>query len=139
MTIYYGGDAFTRYYNEAEAARLVSEGSQIEAAVELYYHQEGQFPNQSNAIQELLNSDYLADAPKGNEDILGGDWIIDYDEGHIRSSVGSASDEAALEVCRAARRQLKRPDPENILQCDGSDSPGGVLHGLEPCCIRTPS
>lgn len=135
MTIYYGGDAFTKYSEEAEAARLVSEGAQVEAAVELYYRNNGQFPDNGDPMNELMDKDYLSHMPKG-ADFATGDWIVDYDEGQIRATVGAADDEEALDICRTARRQLKMPDWENVYKCDGSDYPGGRLSSREPCCIR---
>ena len=135
MTIDYGNDAFSKYKEEAEAGRLVSEGAQIEAAVELYYRNKGQFPDEGNPMQELMDTSYLTHAPRGAEYITG-EWIVDYDEGHIRATVGPSSDEDAMDICRTARRQLKMPSPEDVLQCDGSDSPGGKLSSREPCCIR---
>lgn len=135
MTIFYGGDVFSKYSEEAEAGRLVSEGAQIEAAVELYYRNKGRFPDKGDPMQELLDSDFLSHLPRGTEHVTG-DWIVDYDEGHIRSTVGSSSDEDALDICRTARRQLKMPDWEKVYLCDGSDYPGGSLSSREPCCIR---
>lgn len=137
MTVYYGTDVFSKYSDEAEAARLVSEGAQVEAAVELYYRQEGKFPDANNPVEELISSSYLSHRPKG-ADYITGEWVVDYDEGHIRATVGPSSDEEALEVCRTARRQLKMPDWETVYQCDGSDSPSGTLSSREPCCIRNP-
>ena len=135
MTIYYGGDAFSKYKEEAEAGRLVSEGAQIEAAVELYYRNKGRFPDDGDPMEELRASDYLSHMPKGT-DYVTGDWIVDYDEGHIRATVGPSSDEASMDICRTARRQLKMPNWETVYLCDGSDSPTGKLSSREPCCIR---
>lgn len=138
MIVFYGGDVFTRYHQEAEAGRLVNEGAQIEAAVELYYQREMAFPDGENAIDVLVDEDYLVSIPKGFGG-TNGDWTIDYEEGHIRSTVGSADDDDAISLCVTARRQLKIANPEDVKQCDGSDSENGRLHGLEPCCIRNPS
>jgi len=134
MTIYYGNDAFSKYKEEAEAGRLVSEGAQIEAAVELYYRNKGQYP-EGDPLEELKATNYLTHSPRGAEYITG-EWIVDYDEGHIRATVGPSSDEDAMDICRTARRQLKMPEWETVYQCDGSDSPNGKLSSREPCCIR---
>lgn len=134
MTIYYGNDAFSKYKEEAEAGRLVSEGAQIEAAVELYYRNKGQYP-EGDPLGELKATNYLTHSPRGAEYITG-EWIVDYDEGHIRATVGPSSDEDAMDICRTARRQLKMPEWETVYQCDGSDSPNGKLSSREPCCIR---
>lgn len=134
MVIYYGGDVFERYSNEAEAGRLVTEGAQIEAAVELHYRQTGVYPTDSDPIQQLLDTDYLSHRPVGREGISpDNQWAIDYEEGQIRSVIGTTSDEDAMDVCVTARRQVNFPDPENVLQCDNP-----ALNGLDPCCIRTP-
>lgn len=140
MLLFYGGDVFSKYNTEAEAARLVSEAAQIEAAVELYYRNNDRYPQadeNDSPIETLIEADYLTHAPLGdpggNPD---GQWTIDYDEGHILSRAGSASDEDVLLICKTARRQVNMPDPDNVLQCDGSDSPGGKLSSLDPCCIR---
>lgn len=144
MTIFYGGDVYTKYSVEAEAARLVNESAQIENAVEIFYVEKGRLPGQGeqdqnvDPIQSLIDSKYLSEAPKGNDDLTG-DWSIDYTEGHIHSTIGTIDSPAAMDVCHAARRQLNFPNPENVLQCDGSDSPGGKLNGLDPCCLRTPA
>jgi len=135
MTLYFGGDAFTKYSEEAEAGRLVSEGAQIEAAVELYYRHNGKFPDEGDPMNELMDKDYLSSMPLGTE-YTTGDWVVDYDEGQIRSTVGSASDDDAISICQTARRQLKMPEPEKVYKCDGSDYPGGRLSSREPCCIR---
>ena len=138
MIIYYGSDTFDRYYLEAEAGRLVSEGAQIEAAVELFYRQTDKYPKGADPVDELIASDYLTHRPLGMTETKDSEWEIDYDEGQIRTTLGSSSDEDAMDVCYTARRQLKFSNPENVKQCDGSDSPGGKLSGLEPCCLRTP-
>jgi len=137
MTTYYGGDVYTKYAVEADAARLVSEGAQIENALEIFYVEKGTLPEEGAAVDRLIEAKYLSDAPKGNDN-PSGEWFIDYSEGHIRSTVGSIEDPDAMEVCYAARRQLNFPDPETVYQCDGSDAPGGKLSGIDPCCIRTP-
>lgn len=135
MAIFYGGDAFSTYDEEAEAARLVSEGAQVEAAVELFYRNNDRYPDKGDAMGELIETKYLSQAPLGTKHETG-EWIVDYEEGHIRSTVGSAEDEEVLSVCQTARRQLHMPDWETVYQCDGSDSPGGKLSSREPCCIR---
>ncbi len=140
MLLFYGSDVFERYSTEAEAARMVSEGAQIESAVELYYRNNDRYPQADGAgspVETLISADYLTHAPRGDAGgNAGGQWTIDYDEGQILSRVGNVSDEEAMLICTTARRQVNMPDPENVLQCDGSDSPGGKLSALDPCCIR---
>ena len=136
MMFFYGGDVFGKYNEEAEAGRLVSESAQIEAAMELYYQNEGKYPA-GDAMDTLIEADYLAQPPHGYKDDANGEWVVDYDYGQIRSTVGAADDDAAISLCETARRQMSFPNPEDILLCDGSDSPGGKLSRLEPCCIKT--
>lgn len=137
MMVFYGGDVFEKYSQEAEAGRLVSEGAQIESAVELYYQKEGGYPRGADPVDTLIAEDYLSHRPMGVKGGTGGDWAIDYDEGLILSVVGSADNESAVKICETARRQMKFPNPEEVPNCDGSDSPNGSLSRLEPCCIRS--
>lgn len=136
MVVFYGGDVFGRYKNEAEAGRLVSEGAQVEAAIDLYHRTTESYPGGSDPVQTLIDSDYLTHKPKGAK---AGQWVIDYDEGFIRSSIGPSDDESSLDICRTARVQLKLPEAptdSGVYKCDGSDAPGGRLSSREPCCIR---
>ena len=138
MMVFYGGDVYFKYVNEAEAARLVGEGAQIEAAVQLYYQDHMKYPASrgDGGIQTLVENHYLDSAPPGDPNGSKGEWIIDYDEGQIRSRAGDVDDPEAQRLCITARRQLKFANPEKIYRCDGSDHPDGVLSRLEPCCIR---
>lgn len=140
MIVWYGGSAFDQGRINADAARLVVEGSQIERAEGLYRAQEGKrayVVNSANPLQALIDRRYLADKPLGDN----GRWIVDYGNRMIRADVGAADDTRALMVCRAARRAQKLPDRDAVFKCDGSDypypHPDGTLPATEPCCNWT--
>lgn len=133
MMMYFGGDAFSEASDKAEAARLISEGTQVDHAYDLFRAQEGRRPGNGTgvdtaALQDLLDKDYLAEAPVG----MASGWEIDHDRGVARSKLGLATDEEAQRICVAARKQLGLPDPENIKRCNDAN-----LSGAEPCCIMT--
>lgn len=137
MVYWYGGDAFDQGRIQAEAARLLTEGSQIERAVGLYRAQEGRTPdmvNHDDPMEALIQRRYLADRPIGDN----GRWFVDYSAGMIRSDLGAPDDVRALAVCRAARKSQNLPNPGQVYSCDGSDYPGahppGTLPAAEPCC-----
>lgn len=149
MMYFYGGDAFNNNELRAEAARLVSEGAQVEYAATLYYHQEGKLPGRlsdgnlsgSQAIDDLLDKKYLSSMPVGSKLVDSNPWEMIYGtDGMIYTTLGAQSDEAAMNICKEARRQLSLPDPDAVYQCDGSDYPGshpaGTLPDREPCCVR---
>ncbi len=149
MMFFYGGDAFNNSELRSEAARLVSEGAQVEYAATLYYHQEGNLPGRESdgsldgekALEDLLGKKYLTHMPVGSKLINSSPWDMVYGtDGMIYTTIGAEADENAINVCKEARRQLGLPDPESVYQCDGSDYPGshpaGTLPDREPCCIR---
>jgi len=136
--VYYGGDAFGNGRIEAEAGRLVSESSQVEAALELYYRQEGHYPRGDDPVEELIAAGYLTHAPLGTRTTLPDRWKIDYDAEMIRALLGTTDDDEAVNICLTARQQLDLPEANTasgVYRCDGSDSPNGRLAGREPCCI----
>lgn len=140
MVAWYGGSAFDQGRINADAARLLTEGSQIERAVGLYRAQEGRTPDVADSadpLKPLITRRYLADAPSG--DI--GRWFVDYTSNMIRADVGAADDSRALMVCHAARKSQRLPNPNMIYRCDGSDyplsHPLGSLPANEPCCVYT--
>lgn len=155
--IYYGGDAFGVNKTRAEAARLVSEGAQIQYATDLFVRQEGTLPGDGvseQALPDLLSKKYLQSVPVGvvNADGTRQPWTMEYSAtGMIYSRVGLQSDEAAMAVCREARRQLKYTDTVQsgpdagklmVYRCDGTDyrdaswRSTGTIPDREPCCIR---
>ena len=149
MMFFYGGDAYNESAAKAEAARLVTEGGQLESAVSLFQIQEGRLPGDGiglddKAMQDLIQKDYLTHRPAGARDKDGNEkiWTVDYDMGIIRSTVGPSDSEQAVGVCLQARKQLRLPTASTatgVYQCDGSDYPGnpGSLPGREPCCIAS--
>ena len=140
MIVWYGGTAFDEGHIQADAARLLTEGSQIERAVGLYRAHEGRTPdmvNRDDPMEALIQRRYLSDRPSGDN----GRWFVDYAAGMIRADVGAADDARALSVCRAARRSQGLPNPREVYRCDGSDypfsHPQGSLPANEPCCTWT--
>lgn len=75
MALWYGGEAFTDNSGKALYAKLMNNGQQIQAAVQLYSSHEGFFP--TGTSQQILNSlvdgNYLTMIPEGN-------WIIQQDK-----------------------------------------------------------
>lgn len=158
FVIFYGGDAFGEGATKSEAARLVGEGQQISYATDLFYRQEDRMPGQKSdgtldgalAIQELRDRDYLPIAPVGSKLTNVDGWKMEYGtDGMIYSKLGASTTEAALNVCRQARKQLEYKDPAldfdadgkiRVFKCDGSDynraHPAGTLPDREPCCIK---
>lgn len=138
FVVYYGGDAFGNGKIEAEAGRLVSEGAQMEAALELFYRQEGHYPTSEDPVAELMAAGYLSHEPLGTRTATVDRWRIDYDAGMIRALLGPSDSEESSSICLKARQQLELPvanTATGIYRCDGTDSPGGRLSGREPCCI----
>ena len=138
FVIYYGGDAFGNGHIEAEAGRLVGESAQMEAALELYYRQEGAYPTSDDPVAELIASGYLDYQPLGTRTTETDRWAIDYDVGMIRAKLGTTDHDETMDICLKARQQLDLPEASTstgVYRCDGSDSPGGRLAGREPCCI----
>ena len=134
MTVFYGGDAFNNGKTNAEAARLVVEGAQMERAVGAFVAQEGRRPGDgvTPALieEELIRKRYLREVPLGARQ----PWVIDYDNRMIHADLGAVENKQAKDVCLAARRQLDLPEPNKVFRCDGSDY-GGALPSREPCCI----
>lgn len=138
FVIYYGGDAFGNGHIEAEAGRLVGEGAQMEAALELFYRQEGHYPTSDDPIAELIAAGYLDFQPLGTRTTEADRWAINYDAGMIMARLGTTGSEESANICLKARQQLDLPAANTatgIYRCDGTDSPGGKLGGREPCCI----
>ena len=135
MVVFYGGDAFNSSQVRIEAARLNSEGAQLENAVSNYRARYGRHPanrgSHEQVLSELMSKKFLSDIPSGASD----QWVFDYPNGLIRSNVGTVEDENARAICREARAQQDLPDPDNIYKCDGSDHPNRALPANEPCCI----
>ena len=136
MMIFYGGDAFGDSSAEAEAATLITQSSQINAAFDLYKAQTGVYPGDTNgegAMDDLVEQDYLTTIPRppagGTYDR---DWKVDYQRGIARSTLGDTDDAAASLVCSKAREQMGFTD--NPKQCDDPS-----LTRLDPCSIMSAS
>jgi hypothetical protein len=75
MSIWYGGSVFTDNSGKAMYAKLMNEGEQIQAAVQLYAGREGFFP--TGTSQQILNSlvdgSYLTIIPPGH-------WLVQQDK-----------------------------------------------------------
>lgn len=141
MIFFYGGEIFGNASTRADAARLVSEGAQMEHAVALYQVQEGTLPGLRDkdgnliatgaeqteaAKRDLMTRQYMPIIPKGAQD----NWKVDYTKGIIKTTVGPASDKRNRDVCVEARRQLNFTNPEDVKACDDPN-----LNSREPCCI----
>jgi len=149
MMYWFGGTAYDETKAKADAARLVTEGGQLESAVSIFQIQEGRLPGDGvglddKAMKEMIEKQYLTHRPAGGRDKDGNEklWTIDYDMGIIRSTVGPANDEQSVGICVQARKQLRLPaasTPNGVYKCDASDYPGsnGTLPGREPCCIAS--
>jgi len=142
MIIFFGGDAFGHSSDKAEAATLINNSVQIQAAVQMYHAQEGTMPGAGSgvddaAMQALIAKKYLTHIPQGvrNADGTQSDWKIDWNYGIARSVLGPASDASgndtkATRVCKAARAQMHFSG--NPQRCDYKD-----IQPLDPCCIMT--
>lgn len=163
MMFFYGGEAFNGGDVKAEAARLVGEGVQIQAAFQAFRAQEDRTPGtgvgvDARAIKDLLCKEYLDQVPKGlNNDNVSyteaecanpsvvkegsSPWKVDYTRGIARSVVGNAyaddgvTKSRAYEICQAARREMKLITAANPepMSCD----PNSGISNAEPCCIMS--
>ena len=125
------GNRFSEAGNDAEAARVMSEGGQINRAFELYQINERQMPDGSGetgelnerVIAQMVTEGYLKSAPIGAE---GGKWHVSPQGGAVLASIGSGEESEA--VCRSARRQAGMTgDP---MQCADP-----AILARDPCCI----
>lgn len=125
------GERFSNASNDAEAARVISEGAQINRAFELYQLNEGHMPDGSGetgelnerAIDQLVSTGYLKNTPAGAQS---GRWHVGSEGGVVLSHIGSG--ESALAICTAARRQFGLNDePKTCSDPEISDT--------DPCCV----
>lgn len=134
--IFWGGSGFQDGKTKAEAGRLVSESVQMEHAVDMFERVEGYEPGNGQsgtpASQDLLTKKYMTNIPPGAVTNSAGDpssWTVDYDNKMIYSDLGT--DANATKICVMARRQLQRPNPEQIPACTPT------LGENEPCCTKS--
>jgi hypothetical protein len=135
------GERFTNSRNQSEAARFVSEGSQISKAYEMFRINEGAYPtgvDPSGAdydpvpdqarLVELKSKGYLKSIPKGvisGTNAANGAWYVDASAGAAYSLIGST--DSAKSICKEARKQIGLSGEP--LAC--SDS---ALTNSDPCC-----
>lgn len=156
MMFFYGGDSFTGSTDKSEASRLVGEGVQIQAAMQLYKAKLDKMPGDGNGVDatamwDLVCNDYLSSIPVGiNKSSApafdctpagranasaSSPWKIDYNYGIARSIIGPAltsngNEAKALRVCVAARKNAGLTgDP---LQCNDP-----AISNSDPCCIMS--
>jgi hypothetical protein len=136
------GPRFSNSKTDAEAARYMSEGSQISKAYEMYALNEGVYPNglddkgvaldtsgkdetQSKLIQ-MKNKGYLKSIPMGGTGTNAQQiWYIDDSKGAALTLVGSG--ETSQRVCEAARKQAGFTD--TVKACTATD-----ISNSDPCC-----
>ncbi len=134
------GDRFTGSKTEAEAARFLSEGSQISKAYEMYAIQEGAYANgdptkyageteNKRILAQLKDTGYLKHIPEGgalNTANTADAWYIDSTRGAALTLIGD--NDGSKKICMAARKQAGfEGDPKS---CDASD-----IANNDPCCV----
>lgn len=136
MMYFYGGGAFNESTAEAEAATLITHGTQINAAFDLYRTEKGKLPGDadgSNALRDLVDEGYLSQIPphagKGNYEP---GWKVDYERGIARTTIGDADDNTSQLICKKARTRLGLSG-EPKLCSDAS------IEKIDPCCIMSAS
>ena len=131
------GGRFSQSQTESEAARLVTEGSQISSAYDLYSVNEGRYPDGAGSgaatpsdakLDELVAKGYLKDKPAGGKPTSGyqNTWYIDETKGAALTLIGD--DSRSADVCKAARRQVGFTD--DVKACNASD-----IQDNDPCCL----
>ena len=103
-TLYFGGDAFNQGTSEARANTLINQGTQIDAARQLYRAEEG---TDADDIEADLVPEYLASLPSLEDGV----WEIS-DGIHFFNM--SALDDAE-DVCEAVEEK-----DSNLYECDDS-------------------
>lgn len=131
------GDRFSNSKTDSEAARLISGGSQISKAYEMYRINEGVYPdgagytgdaNQRKLLQ-LKDKGYLKEIPQGGATSGSATpWYIDDTKGAALTLIGS--DGGSLKICQAARKQAGFTDA--VKSCDASD-----IANNDPCCVAS--
>jgi len=136
MTVFYGGDVYGNSSVEAEAATLLSQSTQINAAFDLYTVEYGRRPGNadgSGAMDDLIASQYLSSYPdRVGRDSHDPEWKIDYSMGIARSTVGRADDKTAQRVCERARQSMGLQG--EVKQCNDP-----TISNIDPCCLMSAS
>ncbi len=130
--IFYGGDAYSDSTAEAEAATMITQSTQINAAFDIYKAEKGKNPGNADgtgALDDLVENDYLTQIPpRPANNNYSPDWIIDYRLGMARTTLGRSDDEVANKVCEKARARMgMKGDP---LRCDDPS-----MSSVDPCCV----
>lgn len=159
--IFYGGEAYNQSQAKSEAARLVGEGVQIQAAVQAFRAQEDRMPGldgtgvDSVALWDLScpnenGQKYLNNIPKGVGDAppsfdcahrptsataVSSPWKIDYNYGIARSIVGPALDSKGKETQAFAICRAARKQVGLTGDPKRCDAAG--ISNIEPCCIMS--
>ncbi|RYY06506.1 MAG: hypothetical protein EON55_23175 [Alphaproteobacteria bacterium] len=127
------GPRFSSTSNDAEAARYISEGSQISRAFELYGLNEGKFPDgvgetdtdqNKRILSQMVKKGYLKSVPQGSKN-GNPSWYIDSDKGAAMTAIGTG--DGNKNVCESARRQAGFTDA--IKDCTATD-----IADKDPCC-----
>lgn len=136
------GDRFSNSRTQSEAARYMTEGSQISKAYEMFRINEGAYPtglktdgtvydsDETKArLVELKDKGYLKAIPQGSTatNSTGGAWYIDGQRGAALTLIGQ--DTSSKSICVEARKQAGISDPSNVKTCDAAD-----ITNNDPCC-----
>lgn len=124
------GGKFSDASNESEAARIISEGAQINRAFEMHRVEQGALPDgagesgdaNERAIAQLQTRGYLKSIPEG----ASGKWHVSEQGGSVLSLIGTG--EGAGAICATARKQAGFTDEPK--SCSDSSISDG-----DPCCI----
>lgn len=98
-TIYYGGPAYQNSQAQAQVARVLNEGQQLDASLTLYRNQTGMA---ASSFEDVVSAGYLASVPEG--------WEIS--EGYTFRA------EPSEDACLAANR---KQGVDLVPECSDSD------------------
>ena len=131
------GPRFSNSKTDSEAARLMTAGSQISKAYELYRLQEGVYPDgdatkyasadaSQRKLLQLKDKGYLKAIPDGGaEGSTVRPWYIDDNKGAALTLIGAG--DGSLKICESARKQAGFTD--GIKDCTATD-----IANNDPCC-----
>ncbi|QAY80146.1 hypothetical protein [Sphingosinicella sp. BN140058] len=126
----YFGDQFQEGKVEVEAMSYLNDVGQISRAAQQYASEKGKAPIEAGRepIEILVSEKYMK-----NGSLADSTWTLQ-GRALLRDVPGDLA--RANKICAIARAKAKMPTPNNILKCDGSNAPGGVLSPRDPCCLR---
>lgn len=141
------GDRFSNSRTQSEAARYMSEGSQISKAYEMFRLNEGTYPDgeptstdadyngadqERRKLIQLRRTGYLKSIPIGLASATSkadGSWYVSESAGAAYSLIGT--DATAKSVCIESRKQAGLGTSTSTpLQCDDPN-----ITNNDPCCI----